>query len=391
MSIVNNPPKEEHLAYLRKCVISKYGGSINNKGEAERFLQATNLNISPETVLRLFGVKKGMVSPNYLSSFTFYVSGLSWFDFVDKYLAECDQRLRFIPMACLGNSIGFKELKEKIAALEKRAIVFQIFKEVILIKFAQKDEVFFERIFEFTNIFDAENYNYDTYYIIQLLGLLVLKNKWIQTIAVKNYHSLTYKRDYFVEWFVQPEEAYYNQLLENYYKGSNGNKKKEIFYHLIKATSSNGIDQHYEAITNVEPAFWEDHHILAMRWFGVQWLNGKENQEAIFKELKNYLEAKKDHGDYITCILFITQYLFKTKSFDEIIELISKIKADEIVLGHAGYLNWNNLKVYYATCLLKTGDKKSATDIFKTIEPDQFDWNFRKELIKLYEDVKGKF
>ncbi len=391
MSIVNHPPKEEHLAHLRKCVISKYGGAINNKAEAESFLKATTLNISIETVLRLFGVKKGMVSPNYLSSFTVYVSGLGWFDFVDKYLAECDQRLRFIPMACLEEKIGFEDLKEKVTTLEKRAIVFQIFKEVILIKFAQKDIEFFNRIFEFTNIFDDEKYNYETYYIIQLLGLLVLKNEWLQTIAIEYYHSLNYNRDYFVEWFVQPNEVYYNQLLDNYYKGSKGDRKKEIFYHLIKATQVIDASVHCKELNKVESIFWENHHILAMRWFGVQWIKEVDNRETIFKDLEKYLETKKDHGDYITCILFLTQYLFKTNSFDEILELINTIEQDKIVLGHAGYLNWNNLKVYYVACLLEKRDNQKATTIFKTIEPDQFDWNFRKELIKLYEEVNGRF
>lgn len=383
--------EKEHLDYLRSCITAKYKKTIRHIKSAEEFRTTNNIITSADTIVRLFSKKELSFQEFCLNELTQYACELDWYDFVKKYLEDCDHQYRFIPMSCLEDkNIAFDLLKEKFENIGNRPILFQIFKEVLLIKFAQQDKEFFERIFEFEKIFNSTANYYDVYYIIQLLGGLVLKNEWLQIIAKKYYHNLPYQRNYFVEWFVQPNnKTYYKILLERYFRNGRRTEKKIAFYHLIKATQGERIVMHYRVLKTIRPAFWNKHHILKMRWFGVQWEIEKRNRKKLFRSIQKFIADKKNDGDKITCILFVSQYLYKTRCFKEIIQLVELIDEKKVVLGHAGYLNWNNLRVYYAVSLLKKNKKKDAKDVFEKIEADQFDWNFREELMGIYEELEG--
>ena len=382
--------EKEHLDYLRSCITAKYKKTIRHIKSAEAFRTSNDIITSADTIVRLFSEKEFSFQETSLSELTQYACELDWYDFVKKYLEDCDHQYRFIPMSCLEDkNIAFDLLKEKFENIGNRPILFQIFKEVLLIKVAQQDKEFFERIFEFEKIFNSTANYYDVYYSIQLLGGLVLKNEWLQIIAKKYYHNLPYQRNYFVEWFVQPNnKTYYKILLERYFRNGRRTEKKIAFYHLIKATQGERIVMHYRVLKTIRPAFWNKHHILKMRWFGVQWEIEKRNRKKLFRSIQKFIADKKNDGDKITCILFVSQYLYKTRCFKEIIQLVKLINEKEIVLGHAGYLNWNNLRGYHAKCLWETNQQEKAREVFDSIEVGQFDFNFRVELIRIYEELK---
>jgi len=45
-------------------------------------------------------------------------------------------------------------------------------------------------------------------------------------------------------------------------------------------------------------------------------------------------------------------------------KLMNLMNEKEIVLGHALFLNWNYIRVYYAASILKTNKKKEAKVVF---------------------------
>jgi hypothetical protein len=185
--------------------------------------------------------------------------------------------------------------------------------------------------------------------------------------------------------------------LENYYKINLQNNEKKLFYHLIQITKEkdflifNDFDYHYSQIKEILLGTRKINNILQMRFFGIEILYYKKYPksnkiDSIYKKIFiSEAVNSKDAGHRVSSIFIISQYLFYTDSYEFLIKLYEKkVFKYSNILGYWAELNFNQLKVFYTYALIKTNQNKKASLYFSEINPEKFDLNFKKEVIKLY-------
>ena len=152
------------------------------------------------------------------------------------------------------------------------------------------------------------------------------------------------------------------------------------------------FEDHFKQVIPLIVSTFSFNSILKMRWLGIQLyhdshFNNGELQENIIKRILSANQInEKDSGNSITAIFIISNYLAQLELFDVIIDLYEQKCAHRTaLLGHWGDLNLNQLNVYYAFALLKTGRKKEAKLILNKIKEQQFDLNFKIRILAHYD------
>lgn len=400
-------PKKEHLEYLRELIINKFSKPIVNINDCklleETIQKVIKHRLSSDTIARLFGIKKSNSSPSLftLNTCCVYIGFTCWQDLIKNYLSQSKLYQKGVLFELITENLSFEKLSIKINSLTKAHETYELFYQIILVKVQQKDELFFENIFDFEIIFGfQETFKYAIYHIIHLLGSLCETNKWIEEIAIKKYYNLPYKDDYFIEWLVVPEYFYYLKVLENYYLTNKRNTNKVLFYHLINCSVFaeknlwEDFESHYNKINNLKLKTDKFNNLLEMRWYGVQLLYNNHNKLSIKNIFQKIYNSKpinsKDSGNRISSIFMITCYLHSVKAYDFIIKLIEdKSVKHSNTLGYWAELNYNQLKVFYAFALYEAKRPEEAKIIFKQIYTDRFDLNFKNKIIPIYELLKS--
>ena len=398
-------PKDEYLQHLRTEINKKFVSNIATANDcevlaADIFLK-TQHRLSVDTIRRLFTLKKGTSLPSIftLDVCAQYLEFHNWEDFVQTFLEQSALYQRALLFDVIAESISFEDLLMQINSDVKSTDLYNNFNKIVLYKAQIKDEAFFRRIFEFTTIFEfQELYKYDVYYTIHLLGSLCDRYDWLGTIAIEQYHTIPYENSYFVEWLVVPEKSYYLPLLENYYAANRKTKSVAVFYHLLQCSHFaerqqwEVLDTHFKMLLPLLVSSYTLNGILKMRWLGVQlyhdshFFNGIQ-KKTIWKRILNSPQInEKDTGDRITCIFIICQYLCNLQDYEMVVTLYEeKMFPSETLLGHWGGLNFNQLKVLYTLALLRTNRKEKAKVFFEGIKPNQFDLNFKIQMLEIYE------
>lgn len=404
-------PKEEYLQHLRIEINKKFGSTISTANDCEALAVAiffkTQHRLSNDTIRRLFAIKRSSSLPSIftLDVCAQYLDYHNWEAFVQTFLKQSVLYQRALLFDVIAESISFEDLLNRINSDIKSTDLFQNFNKIVLYKAQIKDEEFFKRLFEFSNIFELEElYKYDFYYTIHLLGSLCERYDWLGTIAVEKYHTVPYEDNFFVEWLVVPEKRYYLPLLENYYHANSTKKAVAIFYHLLRCTHFaeqqqwETADVHFKMLWPLLVGSYTPNNVLKMRWLGVQlyhdshFLNGAQ-KEIIWKRILNSPQVnEKDTGDRITCIFMISQYLYQLEEFALVVTLYEeKALESSTLLGLWGGLNFNQLKVLYAASLLQTQRRVDAKVVFESIKPNQFDLNFKTRMLGIYDGIAKAF
>jgi hypothetical protein len=397
-------PKEEHLHFLRVQITNKYSKPIVNSFDCKHLEEtieaALNKRISVDTLARLFGIKKGKSLPSIytLNTCSNFVGYKDWNDLVSDFQKQSLLYQKNFVFEIMNSDVSFNTIKNQLSSFTKSTEIYEIFHQIIIIKAQQKDTEFFIHIFQFKSLFEFdEEFKFNIYHTIHLLGVLCIKNEWLSEIAIKNYFNLGYVEDYFVEWLVVPEQAYYLKILENYHNCNNIKIDKVVFYHLINCTRASDINDwvkfkiHYQKIMllNINPN--NLHELLQMRWYGVQLLNeyalqNESNLNSICKKIvKNYAINTSDYGNRVSNVFIISTYLYKINNFSLIINLVDeKVLKQLNILGYWADLNFNQLKVYYVFSLLQTNQFEKAKLYFHEINPQKFDLNFKNQILRIY-------
>lgn len=402
-------PKEEHLNYLRELIINTFSKPIVNTNDCKLLEEAIQLSInqrlSIDTIARLFGIKKSVSSPSVftLNTCSIYVGYASWKDLVASYLEQSELHQKALLLEIMEHPISFDELVIRLNGFSKSIALYETFLQIILYKAQQKDEAFFERLFEIKLLFEyQENYKYAIYNTAHLLSILCTKHDWLSKIAIQYYANLSYPVNYFVEWVVVPERDYYIPLLNRYFYYKANDKAALLFYHLILCTSYaeqkewNQFEGHYSNIVYLSENANDLNNIVKMRWFGVQLYYNKRHKEKDFQEilLEKITNSKfvnnKDSGHRVSSIFMICNYLHVIEEYQTIIKLFEeKTNKSSDILGYWAELNYNQLKVYYAYALIKKDRKEEAIEVFKQIKPDRFDLNFKNRMIVIYKSLES--
>ena len=401
-------PKEEHLAYLRELMINKFSKPMVNSKDCkileDEILLTIAQRLSVDTLARLFGIKKSASSPSIftLDTCSVYVGYASWKEVVTSYLEQSELYQKALLFEVLEQPISFDELVIRLNGFSKSPTLYETFRQIILYKVQQKDEEFFERLFEVKLLFEyQETHKYAIYNTVHLLSILCTKHDWLSKIAITHYANLSYPINYFVEWVVVPERAYYLPLLEKYFFYKANDKSALLFYHLILCTyygeqnEWHQFEAHYNNITYLIIDNYTLNNVLKMRWFGVQLYynrrhNETERQENLLKKIinSNFINHN-DSGHRVSSIFMICNYLHIAEKYETIITLFEeKTNESSNILGYWAELNYNQLKVYYAYALYKMNRKSEAKVIFNEIKENRFDLNFKERIIKIYKELQ---
>jgi hypothetical protein len=153
-------PKEEHLSYLRSLVITKFTKPIVNTTDCkileEKILIVCNQRLSVDTLARLFLIKKGNTNPSIftLDICSSFVGYKNWKDLTSSYQNQNNLYQKNLLFELITNDISFDELKLNIEKIQKSNELYDLFIQIILIKFNKKDKRFFKKIFYFNSIFE---------------------------------------------------------------------------------------------------------------------------------------------------------------------------------------------------------------------------------------------
>ena len=401
-------PKEEHLEYLRELILIKFSKPIVNSKDCklleEEILVTINQRLSIDTLARLFGIKKSASSPSIftLDTCSVYVGYASWKYLVTNYLEQSELYQKAFLFEIMEQPISFDELVIRLNGFSKSIALYEIFRQIILYKVQQKDEEFFERLFEIKLLFEyQETHKYAIYNTVHLLSILCTKHDWLSKIAIAHYANLSYPINYFVEWVVVPERAYYLPVLERYFFYKAKDKAALLFYHLILCTHYgeqkewHQFEAHYNNIAYLIIDTYTLNNVLKMRWFGVQlYYNRHHNkfdlQEVLVKKIttSNFINHN-DSGHRVSSIFMICNYLHVIEAYQEILTLFEeKTNESSDILGYWAELNFNQLKVYYAYALYKMDRKLQAKVVFNEIKENRFDLNFKERISKVYNELK---
>jgi hypothetical protein len=415
----SSEPKLEHIHYLCSAIESKFGRAILNATDCkdlhEAILNTTSKNINEDTLRELFrlvnrGKNKTIATLNILAE---YVGFYSWSALVATYNDEIEHKSDFIVFQSIAaDKIDLADVNKALARIGQCKKAFSLIQQLIHIGVLKKDCGFFEQFFDMTTVFDWNDYyRYDIFYTIQLLGVYVQRNGWLQDIAKEHYFNLptkhpNYSYDYYVELFVDTDhyEEYYGELLENYYHAKKSLRKVEVFRELIVADNciKNGAEiTNLQTLQKLNIQISTDHNILAGRWYGIATaigilIDGGTPSENDIMAVKSKIE---DQGHLITFLYHAVRNIYRvatnTLSIDsEVSKAIYAFGMDlidqtmpsrELLLSHWGDNNLNQLNLYRAALLHECGNMKEGDIVLLSIHPKYFDRFSNSELTSLYQ------
>lgn len=402
--------KEEHLNHLRELMTKKFAQNIRNASDcallADDIEAVTGNKVSTDTLRRLFRVVRSVSqpSPYTLDVCAMYVGYTNWQDVITDYAGQNTLYLKTLLLDVGEAEMGFDELRGRLQHFTRSKEWYEAFNQILLLKFQKEDKIFFDRIFEIKCAFDySEDFKYEIYHLVHMLGLLCNQSKWLAEIAVRKYYNLPYESDYFVEWLVVPQYEYYHQLLENYYASKGGVESVRLFYHLIKGThhaETGQIESFYENFRELKAVMKSKtdagNNILTMRYLGLQLFAEYIGQNtASLKSLKkdiflNGYVNHKDSGHRVSSIFIICQYLFMMHEYDWMVRLYEeKVELFPNILGYWAELNLNQLNVYYSYALIKIDRREKAKEIFSGININKFDLNFKSKITPVYKELEA--
>lgn len=401
-------PKEEHLTYLRELIAVTFLRPIVNTHDCkflgEAIMTSINQRLSVDTVARLFGIKKSASMPSVftLDTCAKYVGYGSWKDLVTSYNEQNNLYQKMLLFDSIEKNSSFEAIAHQLNDCTKSTTLYETFNQIMLWKASQQDEPFFERLFELHIIFDyQESYKYDVFNTCTLLSILCEKHIWLSQIAITHYANVPYSINYFVEWVVVTERKYYLPLLDRYLYYRANDKEAVLFYHLIVCTyyaenkDKHLFTAHYDILKSLMGFAPELNNMLHMRWYGVQLYHSVLYDNSIMKNNITYQIMHsaycnhKDSGHRVSSIFMICNYLYFIKDYLLIRDLFEeKINESSTILGYWAELNYNQLKVYYADALYKTGATTMAKQILSEVKKERFDLNFKERMLHVYHELK---
>lgn len=408
MARIAKPPKHEHVYYLKSLIYQRFSKEVLTSFDcnllSESIRKDLNESLSIDTLRRFFGVikSKSLPSAYTLDVLSKFAGCNNWLGLIGDYEEQNQLYLKNILYEVIGQEISNEALYIKFEKSIKSKELFALFNQIILVKIQQCDSSFFEKIFQLKKIFQfEESFKYEIYHTVHLLGALCVKHDWLKTIATNNFFNLPYEKDYFVEWLVLPQQDYYSRILNRYFEVNQNCNSKMIFYHLIQCTKFAKVNNwpdfslHFEELQFFKKEIWLLNNILLMRWFGVQLLNAKKNNNetellSITKEiLKCEAVNTTDAGNRVSSIFIISSYLVDVSLYEIVVDLYENYATKySNVLGYWAALNYNQLKVFYSFSLSQIDQFEKARLVFGEIDPEKFDMNFKEEMRVIYQKMR---
>ena len=403
MARVKYQIQEEHLFEIKSLVEYTFGKKVLNATDsfdlAKHIFEKVKTSVSPDTLRRLFGLIETNSKPSLftLDVLTKYVGFQGYYDFVNSIALVGKHNLNKQILDCISDEKMPFQTLETLQKAQPSIDYYNILQQLILLAHQKNDKLFFEKLFINQLGFEwITFFKYEIYQTIQLLGKLVEKNEWLQEIALKNYVGLPFFFDYFVEWYVSDDQAYYFKLLEEYNKFHDNNSEKQIFFHSIMGLQAyknkrfKNFEHHFQTILERKKNSIPN-NVLLSRILGIKFLNDLRKDKVVAENnlLKiDFYALFPDIGDRVTSIFFLFNYLFESKSFSLMTQLAEKWVSNETIFFSIWTrINWNQLCVYLTYAYLHLNNKEFAENYYKQINTSLFEVYNRSRFQLLYDKI----
>jgi hypothetical protein len=398
----------EHLIELKRFIQLRYGKTVDSLLDCERLAeiiyQVTRKTLSKDTLRRVFQLISTVSKPSIftLDTLSQYAGFSNYSSFCKAYQNSQKQFLSYQIVLANSQQFGSSAMLPFISRLPEDSDTYNSIQQLMLTAFHQQDEKFFEQLFTLSNLFKWKDENkYGIYHTVKLLGILCKSETWLQKIAISNYSGLPYEVDYFVEWAVNYDDAYYDQLLDKYAQQHTLNEEKTLFYHSLKTLISfkkkdiKSFEFHYVNL----PKFPDKNVVNNIVWsriIGSHYLyffkNQMHNEWNEFHKIVlswNWKKYFDDPGDRLTSLLFVCEYLYLLRDFSSVIELTTLhmpgLEPDFSIWTNQ---NFSKLNLYIASSFLELSDLNSARKAFSNINQVFFSLENEGQTSKIFESVK---
>jgi hypothetical protein len=396
--------QEEHIQKIQELVQKQFERNVSNAYDCECLVEditrKIKKNISKDTLRRFFRIIPSNSQPSqYSLEILLNYAGVTSLDnFMEQYFLFGKLHFHKILLSAFSQKINLLDALKLLIQSKGSVEYFHTWQQLILIGHARKDEVFFSQIFNKQSGFEwKDEFKYEIFQSIQLLGELVQKTEWLKPIAVEYYVGLTYYFDYFVEWFIAEESDYYTKILLQYEKIHEYNIEKMIFFHSISAylalikTDQDKFEFHAKKLSSFGNL--EMNNVLKGRVLAINFIYSKQQiiECNTFISL-NFKDLFPDLGDRVFSMLVIFEYLLLSKEYKLIISLFhSWLENNPLFFSIWTTINWNQICLLVSYAYMKTGDLSQSREYFQKINPDWFESYNYNRMMKLFERLKNKY
>ncbi|HWR33129.1 MAG TPA: hypothetical protein VN451_06380, partial [Chitinophagaceae bacterium] len=216
-------------------------------------------------------------------------------------------------------------------------------------------------------------------------------------------------QQYFIEWFVDEDylQGYYGKLLDAYHRQKQTEVQEKLFYFALKysqAVQTGNVIQRigwYKKIKSLKiPAHL--HEIPAARYTGICLSEESSHHfsaaSPYYRIIQQYMHVK-DYEKAIGFTLYLCRELFRSMRTDWLAQVVNDFEKHQEkppmkTKTHLDSLAQNELKIYIAYANLLQGNRKKASQYFKTVDPNLFDpfiyQQMHKDYIYVAERLKEK-
>ena len=400
---------------IRQKIEARYGKPLRYSKDCEGLANSINKfcldRISVTTLKRLFGFAKNVEQPRLytLDVIAAYIGYNDW----SSLLANIDKAENIavasvlktkptegfpddihllhhqISIALTTQTINTKRVVTLCRQLGKQSAIFSFVIEMIGIAARQKNVQFLKQVFTLPNIFDEKIHSsIQMYYVGQTMGLMMRSHPDIADELTESLAANNKAQQYFIEWFVDEDylQGYYGKLLDAYHRHKQNEVEDKLFYFALKysqAVQTGNVIQRiswYKKIKGLKiPAHL--HEIPAARYTGICLAEESSHHfnatSMYYRTIQQYAYAK-DYEKAVGFTLYLCRELFRSMRTDWLVQIINDFEKHQENLTKKAKTHWgtkaqNELLIYKTYANLLQGNKRKASQYFKTVDPNLFD------------------
>jgi hypothetical protein len=419
-------------AAIRQKIEARYGRPLRYSKDCEGLANSINKfcheRVSVTTLKRLFGFAKSVVQPRLytLDVIAVYIGYKDWSSLLaniekienitasvgersvvdDSFSNDIHMLNHQISVSLTTQNININKVASLCRELGKRPEIFPFVSVMIGIAARQKNIQFLKQVFSLPVIFDEKVHSpIQMYYIGQTIGLIFRSHPDIADELTRSLAANKNAQQYFIEWFVDEDylQGYYGKLLDAYQRHKQSEVQDKLFYFALKycqAVQTGNVIQRiswYKKIKGLKiPAHL--HEIPAARYTGIclsEESSHHFNAASPYYRIVQQYAYVKDYEKALGFALYLCRELFRSMRTDWLVQVINDFenyheRPVKKAKTHWGAKAHNELLIYKAYANHLQGNKRKASQYFKTVDPNLFDPFIYQQMHKDYIFVSEK-
>ncbi|HUM96944.1 MAG TPA: hypothetical protein PK275_03760 [Chitinophagaceae bacterium] len=423
-------------AAIRQKIEARYGKPLRYSKDCDGLANSINKvcheRVSITTLKRLFGFAKSVEQPRLytLDIIATYIGYKDWSSLLaniekaeiitapggtksiidDGFTNDIHLLHHQISISLTTQTINTKRIVSLCRQLGKGSEIFPFIIEMISIAARQKNIQFLKQVFNMPVIFDEKIHSpVQMYYVGQTMGLMFRSHPDIADELTESLAVNKNAQRYFIEWFVDEDylQGYYGKLLDAYHRQKQSEVQDKLFYFALKfsqAVQSGNVIQRigwYKKIKGLKISA-HIHEIPAARYIGIclseESCHHFNATSPYYMTIQQYAYVK-DYEKALGFALYLCRELFRSMRTDWLVQVVNDFekhheKPPKKAKTHWGAKGQNELLIYKTYANVLQGNKRKASQYFKSVDSNLFDpfiyQQMHKDYIFVAERLKEK-